>query len=99
MSQDSDLDAFVRASGDSGYHYCGTCKMGSDAHAVVDASLKVHGVESLRVIDASVMPLIPNANTNAASIMIGEKGSDLVLGRELPPIHAPVFWADARTQR
>lgn len=99
ISQDSDLDAFVRASADSGYHYCGTCKMGSDGNAVVDASLKVHGVENLRVIDASVMPLIPNANTNAASIMIGEKGSDLVRGCELPPINAPVFKANACMQR
>lgn len=62
------------------YHPVGTCKMGpsSDKEAVVDSRLRVHGVPNLRVIDASIMPTIVSANTNAASIMIGEKGADLV---------------------
>jgi choline dehydrogenase len=60
------------------YHPVGTCKMGSDPMAVVDDSLRVHGVKCLRVVDASVMPTIVSGNTNAATIMIGEKGADLV---------------------
>jgi choline dehydrogenase-like flavoprotein len=58
--------------------------MGSDRAAVVDTDLKVKGLEGLRVIDASVMPALISGNTNAASIMIGEKGADAVLGRRLP---------------
>ena len=58
--------------------------MGQDAMAVVDADLKVKGIEGLRVIDASVMPTVVSGNTNAASIMIGERGSDAVIGKRLP---------------
>jgi len=63
------------------YHPTGTCKMGPDPMAVVDAELKVHGVDGLRVADCSIMPEIVSGNTNAPAIMIGEKASDLVLGR------------------
>lgn len=70
---------FAREGGGTVFHAVGTCRMGSDASAVVDATLKVQGVQRLRVIDASVMPEMVSANTNAASIMIGEKGADLVL--------------------
>jgi choline dehydrogenase len=79
-----DLLHFVRTYGGTVYHCVGTCRMGSDADAVVDPELRVRGVEGLRVIDASVMPTITSANTNAASIMIGEKGADLVLQDQLP---------------
>ena len=59
-------------------HPVGTCKMGNDDMAVVDAELRVHGIAGLRVADASIMPTIVNANTNAPTIMIGEKCADLV---------------------
>jgi choline dehydrogenase-like flavoprotein len=60
------------------FHASGTCRMGSDQMAVVDPALCVHGIDGLRVIDASIMPTITSANTNAATLMIGEKGAALV---------------------
>jgi choline dehydrogenase len=74
-----DLIDFARKAGGTVFHPVGTCRMGSDVRAVVDPSLRVRGVDRLRVIDASVMPDIVSANTNAASIMIGEKGAAMVL--------------------
>jgi choline dehydrogenase len=69
---------FARSAGGTVFHCVGTCRMGRDARAVVDPQLRVRGVERLRVIDASVMPIVTSANTNAAALMIGEKGAELV---------------------
>ncbi|MCZ8324441.1 MAG: GMC family oxidoreductase N-terminal domain-containing protein [Sphingomonadaceae bacterium] len=80
-SNDADLLDYARQIGNTGYHPVGTCRMGLDDRAVTDPQLRVRGVEGLRVIDASVMPRLISGNTNAAAIMIGDKGSDLVLGR------------------
>ncbi len=75
VTSDSDLLDYCRSNGLSLLHAVGTCKMGTGADAVVDPDLKVHGIRGLRVIDASIMPRIVTGNTNAASIMIGEKGA------------------------
>jgi choline dehydrogenase len=77
-ASDAHLLDFARRHGGTVFHCVGTCRMGSDAGAVVDPQLRVRGVERLRVIDASVMPTVTSANTNAASLMIGEKGAELV---------------------
>ncbi len=76
---DTDLLAFARDTGSTVYHPTSTCRMGSDPNAVVDERLRVRGFEGLRVIDASIMPTVVSGNTNAAAVMIGEKGSDMVL--------------------
>ena len=73
---------FARSAGGTVFHCVGTCRMGSDPASVVDPQLRVRGVERLRVIDASVMPRVTSANTNAASLMIGEKGAALVTGKK-----------------
>ena len=78
---DADLDAFVRRTAESGYHYAGTCRMGVDKDAVTNPQAQVHGISGLRVADASLMPSLTNGNTNAPSIMIGEKVSDHILGK------------------
>ena len=74
------IQRFVRQSVCTWYHPVGTCKMGTDQDAVVDPELRVRGVAGLRVADASIMPTIVSANTNAASIMIGWRGAGLLLG-------------------
>ncbi len=79
VTGDADLLDYVRETGQTAWHTVGTCRMGPASDSVVDARLRVHGVQGLRVIDASVMPTIASSNTNAPAIMIGERGADLVL--------------------
>ena len=79
VRSDADMEACIRAGGLSGYHLSGTAQMGHDPLAVVDDQLRVRGIEGLRVADASIIPLIITGNTNAATIMIAEKASDLLL--------------------
>jgi choline dehydrogenase len=78
-TSDSELAAAVRAEGQTIYHPVGTCKMGTDDLAVVDPGLRVQGLDGLRVIDASIMPTIPRGHTHATTVMIAEKGADLIL--------------------
>ena len=75
-----DLRGYVRDTAITYHHQAGTCRMGRDASAVVDPQLRVHGVDGLRVADASIMPAVTTGNTNAPSIMIGERAADFVSG-------------------
>jgi choline dehydrogenase len=84
LVSDGELDEFIRGAAAVTQHPVGTCSMGNDDRAVVDPQLRVRGIVGLRVADASVMPTVPGANTNAATIMVGEKASDLILGRSQP---------------
>lgn len=77
----TDLESYIRETADTTYHYCGTCKMGSDENSVVDTELRVRGTSGLRVIDASVFPLPITANTAAATMMIADKGADMIQKR------------------
>ena len=79
VQSDDDLMAYAREVATTIFHPCGTCKMGSDPMAVVDERLRVHGLVGLRVADASIMPTMTSGNTNAPTIMIGEKAADMVL--------------------
>ncbi|HTD06476.1 choline dehydrogenase [Undibacterium sp.] len=78
VKSDDDIRAIIRARADTVYHPVGTCKMGTDAMAVVDPALQVHGLQGLRVVDASIMPTLIGGNTNAPTMMIGEKAVDLI---------------------
>ena len=86
VTSDAALDEHIRATAQVTQHPVGTCTMGTAPSAVVDPELRVHGIEALRVIDASIMPDVPGGNTNAPTIMIAEKAADMIRGRTLPRI-------------
>jgi len=79
VQSEKEIEGFIRNKAETIYHPVGTCKMGQDDEAVVDNQLKVHGIEGLRVVDASIMPNLVSGNTNAPTIMIAEKISDEIL--------------------
>ena len=92
VQTDAEIDAFVRAHGETSYHPSCSCSMGYDDMSVVDRDGKVHGLESLRVIDASIMPRIITGNLNAPTIMMAEKLADVIRGRSpLPALTVPVY--------
>ncbi|MGO2133478.1 MAG: choline dehydrogenase [Halomonas sp.] len=94
ITSDTELDAFVRANAETAYHPCGSCRMGDGDDAVVDGAGRVHGVSGLRVVDASLFPLIPTGNLNAPTLMLAEKMADKIRGREpLPSSQAAYFVA------
>jgi choline dehydrogenase len=91
-TSDREVDAFVRAAAGSGFHPCGTCRMGSDDLAVCTPDLRVRGVDRLRVVDASVFPSETSSNLNAPTLMVAERASDLIRGRPLlPALRLPVY--------
>jgi choline dehydrogenase-like flavoprotein len=85
VQNEAALEAYVRRTASTVHHPVGSCRMGRDADAVVDAELRVHGVEGLRVADASIFPRVVGGNTNAAVVMVAEKAADLMRGRPAPP--------------
>jgi choline dehydrogenase-like flavoprotein len=87
VKSDAEIDAWIRKVSITAHHPCGTCQMGTGPDAVVDPQLRVRGIEALRVVDASVMPDLVSAHINACVIMIAEKASDMISGKQaLPPI-------------
>ncbi|MBT7563261.1 MAG: choline dehydrogenase [Porticoccaceae bacterium] len=87
VQDDDQIDAFVRDAVDSAYHPSCSCKMGIDTMSVVDPDLKVHGLSRLRIVDSSVFPTIPNGNLNAPTMMLAERGADLIKGSTIQPKH------------
>ena len=85
VQSDDQLRQFIRDTASTVYHPVGTCKMGQHTDAVVDAQLRVRGIDGLRVVDASIMPTVIGGNTNAPTIMIAEKASDMILGKSALP--------------
>ena len=83
LTSESQLTDYVHRTCKTDHHPCGACSMGTGAMAVVDPQLRVRGLDGLRVCDSSIMPRIPTGNTNAPTIMIGEKAADLVLGNRV----------------
>ncbi|MNQ36074.1 Oxygen-dependent choline dehydrogenase [compost metagenome] len=100
VQSDAELDAFIREHAETAFHPSCSCKMGEDEMAVVDGQGRVHGIEGLRVVDASIMPLITTGNLNAPTIMMAEKIADRIRGRTpLPRSTAPYYVADGAPVR
>ena len=91
VQTDAQIDAHIRASAETAYHPSCTCAMGTGEMAVVDGQGRVHGVQGLRVVDASIMPLIVSGNLNVPTIMMAEKIADAIKGQALPPLDAPAW--------
>jgi len=100
LTTDAQLDAFVRERAETAFHPSCSCKMGYDDMAVVDNEGRVHGMQGLRVVDASIMPRITTGNLNAPTIMLAEKIADRIRGREaLPRVDTPYFVANGAPSR
>lgn len=100
ITSDEDIDRWVRENVESAYHPSCTCKLGADDDpmAVLDNECKVRGIESLRVVDSSIFPTIPNGNLNAPSIMVAEKAADMILGKPALPAANVDVWIDEQWQ-
>jgi choline dehydrogenase len=95
---DAEIDAFVRQGVETCYHPVGTCRMGAGVDSVVDEHCRIHGIDGLRVVDASIMPAIVSGNTNAPTIMIAEKASDLIRGKSPLPRSDAKVWIHPQWQ-
>ena len=94
VQSDEEIDEFIKGAVESAYHPCGTCKMGSDDDAVVDAECRLQGLDGLRIVDSSIIPSIVSGNLNAPTIMLAEKASDIIAGKTpLDPLDVPVYSA------
>jgi choline dehydrogenase len=91
VQTDAEIDAHIRASAETAYHPSCSCRMGTDDMAVVDGQGRVHGVQNLRVVDASIMPIVVSGNLNVPTIMMAEKIADAIKGKALPPSNAPAW--------
>jgi choline dehydrogenase len=91
VQTDAEIDAHIRASAETAYHPSCSCRMGTDDMAVVDGQGRVHGVQNLRVVDASIMPIVVSGNLNVPTIMMAEKIADAIKGKALAPSNAPAW--------
>ena len=101
LQDDTALNEWIRKSVATAFHPAGTCRMGpaGDPRVVVDSNLRVHGIQGLRVADASIMPVVVSANTNATTIMIGDRAADFILGCPPLPTQPASFWTHPAWQR